>query len=108
MNNNDEIDPIKPDLIPEVFDQMLPKKKKALIISMVEEEIKKQGAEGKLIFKPIENGYKANRKKYYSKSGVSIFEAYLSELNTLPLAYLEVETREVVSSAIRHFKLNIV
>ncbi len=92
-------------LIPEDFEEMIPKKKKPIIVGMIQEEIKKQGLEGKLTFNPIDVSYTANRKKYYHKSGVAIFEEYMSQLNTLPLSFLEVEIGIIVNDAKRHFKI---
>ncbi len=92
-------------LIPEDFEAMIPKKKKPIIVGMIQEEIKKQGLEGRLVFNPIDVSYTANRKKYYFKSGVAIFEEYMSQLNTLPLTFLEVEVGIIVNDAKRHFKM---
>lgn len=105
MTNNFENNSIKPAITPEEFEKMVPLKRNPIITTMVRDEIKKQGIEGRLVFNPIVSGYKPNRKMYYPKAGVSVFEAYLSQLNTLPLAYLEVEVREIVNNAKRHFKI---
>ncbi|MBC7958493.1 MAG: hypothetical protein H7X94_01390 [Vallitaleaceae bacterium] len=105
MSDQFEDGAIKPILIPEDYDSLIPKKKKPFIVAMIEEEIRKQGATGKLVFNGIESGYKTNRKMYYPKSGVFVFEEYMSQLNTLPLNFLEVEVREIVSRAKRHFKI---
>lgn len=106
MNNNLEDDSKKTIYTPEEYEKILPKKRKFIIVAMVKEEIKKQGFEGILVFNPIESGYKANRKMYYPKAGTFVFEEYMSQLNTLPLSFLEIEVREIVGKAIRHFKLS--
>ncbi len=106
MMNNFEDDPIQPMEIPEDFEQMLPKKKNPIIIRMVNDEIKKQGLEGRLIFHPMECATVQNRKKYYTKSGVPIFEEYLFRLNTLPASFLTIEISIIVNDAKRHFRID--
>lgn len=104
MNNNFEDESAKL-VLPEDFEQMAPKKRNPFIVQMVNEEIRKQGLEGRLVFHPMECAAIPNRKKYYVKSGVSIFEAYMYMLNTLPLSFLEVEIGIIVNDAKRHFRM---